>query len=228
MVVASLSPPTVGSGTRAAGGRIVTGTLVWRRLVLIGTPLALAVLEIFHSQPTGAVEAVEQGAWFFWFHIIQLPLIGLIALAVYLLTEGMAGRAVTVSRWAIGVFAVFFSAYDAAAGIATGFVLRSAEGLSADEQAVVFEMVKDMPEVSLIFILSIVGTAGWAVALIAAAVALRRAGAARGPFVLLILAGVFLLGGHPFPFGTLAFGCFALATAWLELLAQARGEVESV
>jgi len=204
---------------------MVTGSLVWRRLVLVGTPLALAVLELFHPQPTGAVEAVEQGEWFFWFHMIQVPLIGLIALAVYLLTEGLVGRAVTVSRWAAGVFAVFFSAYDAAAGIATGFVLRSAEGLSADEQAVVFEMVKDMPEVSLIFILSIVGTAGWVVALIAAAVALRRAGAARGPFVLLILAGVFLLGGHPFPFGTLAFGCFALATAWLELTSRSSTSV---
>ncbi len=204
---------------------MVTGSSVWRRLVLIGTPLALAVLEIFHPKPADAVEAVEQGDWFFWFHMIQLPLIGLIALAVYLLTEGMTGRAVTVSRWAIGAFAVFFSAYDAAAGVATGFVLRSAEGLSADEQAVVYEVVKDMPEVSLIFILSIVGTAGWVVALIAAAVARRRAGAARGPFVLLILAAVFLLGGHPFPFGTLAFGCFALAAAWLELGSASRTPV---
>ncbi|MGH3480994.1 MAG: hypothetical protein ACRDQD_29745 [Nocardioidaceae bacterium] len=226
MVVASVSLLVAVPGReRAAGGRMVTGSLVWRRLVLVGTPLALAVLEIFHPQPTGAVEAVEQGEWFFWFHMIQVPLIGLIALAVYLLTEGLVGRAVTVSRWAAGVFAVFFSAYDAAAGIATGFVLRSAEGLSADEQAVVFEMVKDMPEVSLIFILSIVGTAGWVVALIAAAVALRRAGAARGPFVLLILAGVFLLGGHPFPFGTLAFGCFALASAWLELTSRSSTSV---
>jgi hypothetical protein len=53
-----------------------------------------------------------------WFHIIQVPLIGLIALTVYLLTEGLEGRAVMVSRWAMAVFAVFFSAYDAAASIA--------------------------------------------------------------------------------------------------------------
>ena len=33
-----------------------------------------------------------------------------------------------VSRWAIGVFAVFFSAYDAAAGIATGHALRKQQG----------------------------------------------------------------------------------------------------
>ena len=191
--------------------------LVLRRVVLLGTPLALALLEIFHpEQPSGASGAVEQGEWFMWFHIIQVPLIGLIALAVYLLTECLEGRAVMVSRWAIGVFAVFFSAYDAAAGIGTGYALRNAQELSAEGQAAVYEVVKELPLFSLPFVLSVVGTLGWAVALIAAAIALRRAGASRGPFILLILAGVFLMGGHPYPYGTLAFGCFFLATAWLE------------
>jgi hypothetical protein len=190
---------------------------VLRRVVLLGTPLALAILEIFHPNPMGVAEAVEQGGWFMWFHIIQVALIGLIALAVYLLTEGLEGRAVRVSRWAIGVFAVFFSAYDAAAGIATGYALRAAQGLSAEGQAAVHEAVIDMPGLSLIFGLSIVGTGAWVVALIAAAMALRRAGAPRGPYILLILAGVFLMGGHPFPWGTVAFGSFFLATAWLEL-----------
>jgi hypothetical protein len=192
-------------------------TSLWRRLVLLATPLALAVLEIFHPQPDGVAEAMEQGGWFLWFHMIQLVLIGLMALAVYLLTDGLAGRAVSVSRWAIAVFAVFFSAYDAAAGIATGFVLQSAQDLSTEGQTAVYETAIDMPGMSLIFVLSIVGTAAWVVAVIAAALALRRAGASRGPFVLLILAGVFLLGGHPFPWGTLAFGCFFVAAAWLEL-----------
>jgi len=197
-----------------------------RRLVLLGTPLALALLEIFHPErPSGASEAVEQGVWFMWFHIIQVPLIGLIALAVYLLTDGLEGRAVSVSRWSIGVFAVFFSAYDAAAGIGTGYALRNAQGLSAEGQAAVYETVKDLPLFSLPFGLSIVGTLGWAVALIAAAIALRRAGASRGPFVLLILAGVLLMGGHPFPAGTLAFGCFFLAAAWLEIARRANTRI---
>jgi hypothetical protein len=190
---------------------------VLRRFVVLGTPLALALLEFFHpEQPGNASEAVEQGVWFMWFHIIQVPLIGLIALAVYLLTEGLEGKAVSISRWSIGVFAVFFSAYDAAAGIGTGYALRNARGLSAEGQAAVYETVKDLPLFSLPFGLSIVGSLGWAVALIAAALALRRAGVSRGPFVLLILAGVFLLGGHPYPAGTLAFGCFFVGAAWLE------------
>lgn len=188
----------------------------WRRLVLLATPLALAVLEIFHPQPDSVTEGVEQGGWFLWFHLIQLVLTGLIALAVYLLTDGLAGRAVSVSRWAIAVFAVFFSAYDAAAGIATGFVLQSAQELSPDGQTAVYDTAIEMPGLSLIFALSIVGTGAWVVAVIAAALALRRAGASRGPYILLILAGVFLLGGHPFPWGTLAFGCFFVAAAWLE------------
>ncbi len=96
----------------------VADRTVLRCLVLLGTPLALAILEFFHpEQPSGASGAVEQGVWFMWFHFIQVPLIGLIAVAVYLLTEGLEGRTVSVSRWAVGVFAVFFSAYDAAAGM---------------------------------------------------------------------------------------------------------------
>jgi hypothetical protein len=81
--------------------------LALRRLVLLGTPLAFATLEIFHPQPSGVRESVERGGWFMWFHIIQVSLTGLIALAVCLLTDGLQGRAVMVSRWVIGVFAVF-------------------------------------------------------------------------------------------------------------------------
>jgi hypothetical protein len=192
--------------------------LVLRGVVLLGAPLAFAVLEIFHPEwPNSASEAVEQGVWFMWFHFIQVPLIGLMALAVYLLTAGMEGLTTGVSRWAIGVFAVFFSAYDAAAGIGTGYALRNARELPAGAQQAIYEAVKDMPVVSLIFVLSVVGSLAWVVALVAAALSLRRAGAPLGPFILLILAGVFFLGGHPYPAGTLAFGSFFLAAAWLEI-----------
>jgi hypothetical protein len=52
----------------------------------------LALLEILHPRPSGVGENLEQGGWFMCFHIIQLPLIGLIILAIYLLTEGLEGR----------------------------------------------------------------------------------------------------------------------------------------
>ena len=72
---------------------------------------------------------------------------------------------------------------------------------------------------------SVVGTLGWVGAPIATARALLGAGASQGPFVLLILAGVFLMRGHPFPCGTLAFGCFLVAVAWLELVQRVTNSV---
>ena len=47
----------------AAGGRrtSVERRSTLRRLILLGTPLALAILEIFHPQPSGVGESVEQG-----------------------------------------------------------------------------------------------------------------------------------------------------------------------
>jgi hypothetical protein len=192
-----------------------------RRLVLLGAPLALAVLEVFHPREEVLAGAIGEADWFFWFHMIQLPLVGLVAVAAFLLTAGLTGPLVASSRCAVGVFAVFFSAYDAAAGIATGYVLRNAQGLPAESQTAIFEAAHDMPGPSLIFLLSVVGTGAWTVALVTAGMALRRAGASRTTFALLIFAGVFLLGGHPFPFGTLAFGCFFLAAARMEFASEA-------
>jgi hypothetical protein len=195
-------------------------------LVLVGAPLALAVLEVFHPRQEDAAGAIGEAGWFLWFHMIQLPLIGLVALAASLLTQGLTGRIVSVSRWAVAVFAVFFSAYDAAAGIATGYVLRSARGLPVESQAIIFEAAHDMPGLSLIFVISLVGTGAWVVAMLTAAVALRRAGVSRVSFVFVIMAGVFLLGGHPFPFGTLAFGCLFIAAAWMEFGSDQPATVE--
>ena len=98
----------------------------------------------------------------------------------------------------------FFSAYDAAAGIGTGYARRNARGLSASAQQAIYEAEKDMPVAGLIFALTVVGSLG-----VGGSVSLRgdgaeaRRGASLGPFILLILAGVFFLGGHPDPAGTL-------------------------
>ncbi len=108
----------------------------------------------------------------------------------------------------LGIFMVFFSAYDTLAGIGTGLAMRSARDLSPAQQEGVFEVVKDWPALGPPFALSIIGTGGWLVAVGALALAARRQGAPRREWILIGLAAVFLLAGHPFPGGTLAFGCF--------------------
>ena len=203
------------------GTELVARHLLARRILVICPALALAVLETLHPNPSGAKDAI-QSDWFFWFHMIQLPLVALVAVSVFLLTSGLQNRMASISRWAAAAFAAFFSAYDAAAGIATGFAWRQAQDMSASDQAAVFEATKDMPGLSLIFVISIIGTGAWVVAVVAAAIAVRRNGAPRGPYILLILAGIFLMGGHPFPAGTVAFTCLFAAAVWLERAAAPR------
>jgi len=178
-----------------------------RRALLLAPPLTLAALEIVHPQPDENVQALmDASTWFAGFHLIQLVLAGLVAVSVLLLADTFGRAKAWATRLGIGVFLVFFSAYDAIAGIGTGLAMRNARDLSATQQAGVFEVVKDWPAAGSPFVLSIVGTLGWVVAVGALAFAARREGAPRVQWILIGLAAFFLLGGHPFPLGTLAFG----------------------
>jgi hypothetical protein len=188
-----------------------------RRALLLTPPFALAVLEVFHPQPDFNVQALlDDSTWFAWFHVIQLVLTGLVALSVLLLAADYGRANAWITRLGIGGFLVFFSAYDTLAGIGTGLAMHTARDLPAAQQAGVFAVVKDWPGLGPIFALSILGTLGWVVAVGALALAARRLGASRPEWIALALAAVFLMGGHPFPQGTLAFGSLFVAVAFHE------------
>jgi len=193
-----------------------------RRVLLLGPPLALAVLEIFHPQPDVTPEAVmDVATWFAVFHAIQLVLIGLVGLSVLLLADSFGRAAAWTTRLGVGAFLVFFSAYDAIAGISTGLAMRNARDLPAAQQEGVWVTVKDWPAFDpSVFSINVIGSLGWVVAVGALAFAARRAGASRTLWISIGLAGLFLMGGHPSPFGTLAFGFFFLAGLLSELYAS--------
>jgi len=151
------------------------------------------------------VQAIlDASTWFATFHAIQLVLIGLVAASVLLLADSFGRATAWVTRIGIGLFLVFFSAYDTLAGIGTGLAMRSARTLSAAQQEGVFLVVGDWPGLALPFILSIVGTGGWVLVVGSLALIARRQAAPGYEWILLGLAAIFLLGGHPFPWGTLA------------------------
>jgi len=183
------------------------------RLFLIGPPFALAVLTVFHPDPDENTEALaDASTWFMAYHMIQLPLVGLVAISVLLLADAF-GRA---SAWPVclgmGTFLVFFSAYDTLAGIGTGLAMRGTRGLSESQQDTVFEIVKTWPAADpWVFWLSFLGTGGWILAVGYLAYTARAAGAPRAEWVFIGLAVAFLMLGHPAPFGTLAFGSLFLA-----------------
>jgi hypothetical protein len=197
-----------------------------RHVLLLVPPLLLAGLEFFHPQPDETAQALmDVATWFAGFHVIQLALTGFVALSVLLLANSFGHANAWVTRLGIGVFLVVFSAYDAVAGIGTGLAMRSARDLSAVQQEGVFTVVKDWPALGPPFALSIIGTLGWVAAVGALAFAARRQGAPRREWILIGLAAVFLLGGHPFPAGTLAFGSFFIAALLHEWRAgRARGD----
>jgi hypothetical protein len=189
-------------------------TVQLRRVLLLVPPLALAGLEVVHPNPEENAQAVmDMATWFAGFHLIQLVLIGLVALSALLLADSYGQANAWATRLGLGVFIVFYSAYDAVAGIGTGLAMRDARDLPPVQQAGVFDVVEGWPGLGPPFVLAIVGTAGWVFALGALALAARSRGAPRPEWIAIGLAGMLLLGGHPFPFGTLAFGCLFAAAA---------------
>ena len=193
--------------------------LTLRRVILLGTPLALTVWMLFHPSPYDDYlgELVPIAGWWITLHTVQFVLFALMGAAVWMLTDGLQGSAATVSRLAAVVFTIFYAAFDAIAGISTGILARAAgEGALGDQAAVAaIETLFQDPVKNL---LGDIGVYAWVVALVAAAVALYRAGAPRAPLALLVLPAMFLTSfDHAFPFGSLTFGSFFVVAVWLEL-----------
>src|SRR5512144_2234573 len=101
------------------------GALSLRRSALIvGAPLALAVLEIFHPHPDDLLD-VDVKTWL-TIHYAQILLFPLSAWAVAALVHGHAGLASAICRAAMFVFAVAFVAFDTVAGVVTGVLVDAA------------------------------------------------------------------------------------------------------
>jgi hypothetical protein len=192
--------------------------LTLRRIVLLGTPLVLTVLMIFHPSPYDDVagELVPIAGWWIALHTIGFLLFALMSVAVWMLTAGLRGIVATLSRVAAVVFAVFYDAGDAIAGISTGILARSAEVGALGERAAVvaIETLWADPFKDLLFD---IGRYAWIVALVLAAVALYQAGVPRLPLVLVALPAALVTFDHALPFGSLTFGTFFVIAAWLEL-----------
>src|SRR5918999_2201643 len=109
-------------------------------LLFFAGPLLWAILVLFHPNPSEAspYEGINDvvGRWLI-VHVGQLILAPLVFLAVWRLLDGLHSTAATISRAALVVWAVFFSAYDTVQGVATGLLVRYADGVAGEEQAAV-------------------------------------------------------------------------------------------
>ncbi len=205
--------------------------LTWRRALVIGAPLALGVVELWHYLPDLSVSRFQDlsprvDQWL-TVHMIQLPLFGLVAAAVYLLTDGLTGKAVLVSRIGLWLFLVFYTALDSLAGLAVGFLVRHGLTLPPDQQQGIASAAQALwndPWLGGIFsLVGALGNLGWLVAVIAAAVAHHRAGAPRPAVVILVLSAIVFGVGHPRPFGPVGMALLAAGAAWVEFAPKRTG-----
>jgi hypothetical protein len=217
--------------SRRTGGRQVTSSnLVLRRFILLGTPLVLAVLMLFHPSPYEDLsgELVPIADWWLTIHSLQFVLFAFMGASVWLLTDGLRGVSVVVSKVAAVVFAIFYDIGDAVAGISTGILARRAAELLAEEQAALVGAMEVLFQSSTKNLFFSIGIFAFIVALVAAVVALFWADAPRVPLFLLALPVYFIGLDHAFPFGSLAFGTFFVAALWLELGRSKRVSGEDV
>jgi hypothetical protein len=155
-------------------------------------------------------------AWIF-VHTSLLLFTPLLGIAAFVLLRGVEGGAAALSRIALVFFLVFYTAYEVTIGLGTGVLVDYANGLPPAEQAAVADAIQHYngnailadPSISLVL-----GFLGWVVAMLAAAVAFRRAGAGRSVTILVGLAALFAV--HPPPIGPFGLVCFAAAAVLIE------------
>jgi hypothetical protein len=141
-------------------------------------------------------------------HIGQVLLAPFLALTVLMLLRGISSLAATISRAALVVWLVFFSAYDALAGIGTGVLVREANSVEGAERAS-FAAAADFFWDSHLSgnrsWLGVVATVAWPIVALAGAVALRQAGASWLTTAAAAVSGLFALhAGPPATVGLLA------------------------
>lgn len=189
----------------------------FRRLVLLGTPIILAILELFHPVAITGDPLTDLGHRLpIWMtvHLLQLPLFGLMALAVYFLMEGVESVAATISRIALWFFIVFYISFDTLAGISAGIVLDGALNKSPEVQREIVRLFDAFQFSPVALAINAIGALGWVVSVVTAACVVRNAGAPRFAIFCLLLSVIFAM--HIPPTGPLGLVFFLIAAARIE------------
>jgi hypothetical protein len=150
-------------------------------------------------------------------HYGAAVLFPLMALVVGLLVRGLRGRAATVARVALPVFAIFYGLWEAIFGIANGLLAQTGNELSGEAREGVRDAVNDIVASPLFGEMSVLNTIGgiaWVTAVIAAIMALRHAGVGRMPLTLLGVGSLMIM--HIPPIGPVALVCLSGAAYLIE------------
>jgi len=202
-------------------------------LASIVGPLTLAIVEIVHPHAHDLFD-VDLTRWMA-VHYAQIVLFPLAAWSQAMLIRGERGYAAAISRMSMFVFAVTYVAFDTAAGVVTGVLVRSALASGSPEawrspvlaiwnHPIVGGSSDGAPA------LAVIGTLAWLLGTLCSAFVIRRARHSWGPIVLLVISafGLFVFRTHAWPGGPITFGSLGLAVGLVELERRRSGlEVET-
>ena len=189
-----------------------------RRAFLVGAPLAFAALLTLHPMGTGSMfDAVSENVTR-WLIVHYGGAIGFpaMALVIWLLIRDLPGRAATIARCALPVYAVFYGVWEALFGIATGIIAGAGNSLSGAEREgaeAAFDAIITSPLVGEPGVFVSIGSLAWWTAISAAILALKHAGVRPLALVLLGLGG--LMAFHV-PVGPPALVCLSIAAYMIE------------
>jgi hypothetical protein len=165
-------------------------------LVVLAAPLLWVAPAVLHpaGEPYAGI-ADETGRWL-GVHIAQLVLAPFLAAAVWMLLAGLESVAARLARAALVLWLVFFSAFDAIAGIATGVLARHANSLAGEQREGFVSAIDFLFDDSQLAgggfsILGNLGHGFWIVVAIAAALALHQARAPRAAVAATFLSVLF-------------------------------------
>ena len=188
------------------------------RAFMVGAPLAFAGLLTQHPMGTGDMytEVSQNVTPWLAVHYGGAVFFPLMALVIWLLIRDLSGRAATIARFALPVYAVFYTVWEAIFGIATGILADTGNDLGAAERegaAAAVDNIVSSPIVGEAGVFGSIGGLAWWVAISAAIMALKHAGASR---VALVLLGVGGLMTFHVPIGPPALVCLSGAAYLIE------------
>lgn len=161
-------------------------TSVHRKLsfVLLAAPLLWLVPAFLHPMGEPYEGIADEADLWISVHVAQLVLTPFLAAGVWLMLGGIQSVSALVARSFLALWMVFFSAFDAVAGIATGVLTRHANSLTGEDREGVVAAIDFLWADSQLAgggfsILGNLGHFSWVVVAIAAAVALYQARAGR-------------------------------------------------
>lgn len=191
-------------------------SILLRRGVLFGVPLLYLVLGVLH--PTSNPELGDETGLFIGLHVAQLFLIGGLAYLLWLLVEGLDGRAARVARAALILpFVIAYTALDAVLGLAWGIAAEKANELPVADQAAAGRLIHNLNEPELFGYIGYFG-AGllWLAVALTVVTALGKK-APRPALVLMAMGAIVFALGHARPMGPIGMALFLAGIAWFEL-----------